>query len=89
MKISEILEKMDNFTDAERVKYIGGLWEKVSYISKQTLRDFEICWDCNKTFEEFKKAQNKIIKECIQLELMTNVAKTGTPLEIFTMETEV
>lgn len=89
MKISEILEKMDNFTDEERVKYLKELWKKVSPISKQTLLNFENGWDGSKTFEEFKKAQNKVIRECIQMEIMINDFKEKENIEVFTMETEI
>jgi len=89
MKISEILKNMDNFSDDERAKYIGGLWKKVTPISKQTLINFQNNWDGSKSFEEFKKAQNKVIKECIQMEILINDVKEKENMEVFTMETVI
>jgi len=89
MKILEILDKIDNFNDNEREQYLGGMWEKVSHLSKQTLINFQNEWDGSRSFDEFKKAQNKIIRECIKLEILINDAKEKQGLEIFTMETEI
>lgn len=89
MKISEILKNMDNFSDEERVQYIKKLWEKVTPISKQTLINFQNQWDGSKSFEEFKKAQNKLIKECIKMEILINDVKVKENIEVFTMETEI
>ena len=89
MKISEILNNLDNFNDDEREKYLGGMWKKVSPISKQTLINFQNEWDGGKSFDEFKKAQNKVIKDCIQMEIMINDVKEKEGMEVFTMETEI
>ena len=89
MKISEILEKLDDFTDDERQKYLGGMWKKVSRLSKGTLLNFQNEWDGGKPFDEFKKAQNKVIRDCIKMEIMINDVKEKENMEVFTMETEI
>ena len=89
MKIAEILEKMDDFTDDEREKYLGGIFKKVSRISSATLRNFENGWDGSKSFEEFKVAQNKVVRDCVQMEIMINDVKEEEGLEVFTMDTEI
>ena len=89
MKISEILEKMEDFTDDEREKYLGGMWSKVTDVSKNTLMGFQNAWDGSKGFDAFKKEQNKLVKECIQMEIMINDVKEKNGLEVFTMETEI
>ncbi len=89
MKVSEILEKMDGFTGKERKKYLGGIFKKVSPISNATLKQFENEWDGSKTFEEFKVAQNKVVRECIQMEIMINDVKEKENMEVFTMDTEI
>lgn len=89
MKIAEILEKMDNFTDNERTKYLGGIFKKVSPISNETLRQFQNDWDGNKSFKEFKVAQNKVVRDCVKMEIMINDVKGKEGLEAFTMDTEI
>lgn len=89
MKVSEIMEKMDGFTDEEITKYLGGLWKKVSPISQATLNQFQAGWGGRKSFEEFKVEQNKVIKECIQMEILINDVKEQAGVEVFTMDTEI
>lgn len=89
MKISEILENMDSFTDAERTKYLGGMFKKISNISKASLSEFQRTWDGSKSFEEFKIAQNKVVRDCIGCEILINDVKEKEGLEIFTLETEI
>jgi hypothetical protein len=89
MKIAEILEKMDDFTDDERKKYLGGMWQNVSHLSKNTLLNFQNEWNGSLDFEEFKKKQNKIIKDCIKMEIMINDIKQEQGLVIFTLDTEI
>jgi len=92
MKVKEILERMADFTDEERQKYIGGLCNKVCSISKASLLNFQNSWDGTKTFDEFKTTQNKVIKECIEMEISaigTKIRKRNFNLEPLTLETEI
>ena len=89
MKVKEILEKMDSFTDDEAKRFLGGLWSKVSEISKQSFLNFQNEWDGSKTFEEFKKARNKVLKSRIECEILINDVKENLGQEVFTLETEI
>ena len=89
MKVSEILEKMDAFTDEEAKRFLGGMWRKVSQISRQSLSSFENQWDGSKTWEEFKKARNKVVRECVECEILINDIKENIGQEVFTLETDI
>lgn len=70
MNIKEFTEKLSNFTDQEREKYIPMLWKKLTPVSHQTLTGFQAQWNpMNKSFEEFKAAQNQTILDCIKMEM--------------------
>jgi len=68
MTIKDVLDKMNNFTDDERKNILAKMWALMSPISRNSLMNFQNNWDSTKSFDEFKKEQNKVYKECIKLE---------------------
>lgn len=75
MKVKEILEKMDDFTDEERQKWLGKLMGMLSQLSVATIRNFQEDWinsdkakNIQRPFDEFTKAQNNAIRDCIKIE---------------------
>ncbi len=69
MTVKEIVEKMDDLTECERVEYLAPLLENLTSLSQNQLTNFQDSWDSDRPFKEFVKAQNKEIKMCIELEL--------------------
>jgi hypothetical protein len=67
--IDEFLERLDSIEDSKRENFIKPIVTEFCDLSKRQLSKFQLEWDFdNKTFEEFKIAQNKQIKECIEIE---------------------
>lgn len=69
MTIREVVEKMDGFSDAKRVKYLAPLYESLTPISQKQITSFQATWDHTKSFDEFKKAQSAELRKCIEIEL--------------------
>ena len=92
MTLKEVLEKMDNFTDEERAKYLGGLFKILSPVSTATLSNFQNRWEPEgKTFKQFVVEQNKEIKKCIELEVSVigEIVRKESGLELITLETVI
>jgi uncharacterized protein YfaP (DUF2135 family) len=100
MNIQEIVEKMDSFTEDERVKYLGPVLNKMSMPSQGTLRQFQNQWreeiaakemDADTEFREFVKAQNVIIKECIKMEDsdLGKIVRETQGLPVWNMQEEI
>lgn len=66
MKIKELLEKLDTLEDRECLR---DLTKMLSGVSVATLNEFQNTWDGRKPFEEFVVAQNKVIRDCVKLEM--------------------
>jgi hypothetical protein len=78
MKIKELLEKLDELTDEEREKWLSKLIDKFTPESLGTIANFQREWinsDKSKgimrPFEEFRTAQNKVIRDCVKMEKST------------------
>ena len=69
MTVKEIVEKMDSFSDAKRVKYLAPLYESLTPISQKQITIFQATWDHTKSFGEFKRAQGVELRKCIEIEL--------------------
>jgi hypothetical protein len=70
MTIKELVAKLDDLTDEERGRYLNPLLtEKLCKLSQNQLMLFQDTWDSRRPFDEFKVEQNKIIRECVALEL--------------------
>ena len=74
------------------VKLKDDCFKILTEISQNQLRNFQFNFDTKrKSFEEFKKAQNKEIKNCIDIELSQFGIDTRKflKLEPLTLETEI
>jgi hypothetical protein len=91
MTLKEIIEKMDGFTEDERVQYLPKVFSLLSPVSRVELLDFQRDWDASRGFEAFVKAQNEKIKMCIELECAEfgSTVREALKLEPITMESEV
>ena len=91
MKIKEILKKMDGFSDEERRTILGGLMNRLCHISKNQLMNFQSNWDGSRAFEEFKREQNKVIKECVGIEVseIGSLIREKLGLPSISLETEI
>ena len=99
MTIKELKEKLENFTDDEREKYLSALVNKFSKLSRGTIQNFQQKWEIEgfdkqgkqKPFEEFKKAQNKEFLMCINMEIgfMGKTMRELEGLSEMTLETEL
>lgn len=94
MNIKTFKIKLDTFTDKERVEYIGILYNNnvFSKLSQTELLKFQNEWNPEKkSFDEFKIAQNKIIRFCLDME-MSEIGSTIRILEgkeLLTENTEI
>jgi hypothetical protein len=75
MKVKELLDKLDELTDEEREKWLLKLADRFSPESLGTIMNFQREWvqsdksqGIQRPFDEFKKAQNKVIRDCVKLE---------------------
>lgn len=79
MNIKTLKIKLDTFTDKERTKYIGILYNIFNELSQTELLKFQNEWNPEKkSFDEFKIAQNKIIRFCLDMEM----SKVGNDIRI-------
>jgi len=91
MKIEEILKKMDGFSDKERGTTLRSLLDKLCPVSKNQLMNFQSDWDGSRAFEEFKREQNKVIKDCVEMEVseIGSVVREKLGLPSISLETEI
>jgi hypothetical protein len=67
MTIQDLLDNMDNWYDEER-NQLRPVLDMLTGVSLETFQRFESGWD-GESYEEFISAQNKVIRECIELEM--------------------
>lgn len=69
MTIKDFYDRLDSFNNEERRKYVIALFKMLTEFSMMEMQDFQDDWDPSKSFEEFRLAQNIVIRRCIQYEL--------------------
>lgn len=98
MKVRECLEKMDNFTEEEREKWLTKLINMFAPESIGTLKNFQIEWinsdkanGVQRPYEEFTKAQYEVIRECVNMETsrIGKMVRSMRGLPLFDMEVEL
>lgn len=67
MKIKDLLEQLDTLNEKDRVLWVTQLCILLTPVSIKTLQSFQNQWEGG-TYEEFVKAQNVVIRECVQIE---------------------
>ena len=75
MKVRELLDKLDELTEEEREKWLLKLADRFTPESLGSIMNFQREWVSSdkaqgimRPFEEFKKAQNQIIRNCVKME---------------------
>ncbi len=68
MTVKEILDAMDGWKEEER-KQLMPLLNVFSGVSNATLDQFELIWDRERGYDEFVVEQNKVIRQCVALEM--------------------
>lgn len=69
MTVRECANQWESMTDEERTNVGIKLINMMSSVSHSTINDFQYHnWDPAKDFQEFLKAQAKVIRECVTLE---------------------
>lgn len=75
MKIKELLEKLDELDEGDRLKYIPKLMTELSQVSVNQLLTFQRDWidsdlssGIKRPFKDFVKAQNDVIRFCCKIE---------------------
>ena len=68
MTIQEVFDKIDGFSEEERVEVLPKLVKLFCPVSQKSLVEFQSMWNPDKPFNEFVEAQNKVFKDCIKLE---------------------
>lgn len=92
MKVKEIKENINTFTEEERISILPKLIDKMSIISKNQLMNLQVEWDTDRPFEEFIIEQNKQIIICIDCETSNNLGKIASEIsgnKQLTLETEI
>jgi len=82
---------MDTFSDEDRKKYLGKLCANLTPISKQHIRWFQLDWDKSKSYSEFKKEQNEIIRMCLKIELSISGkdVRTLAGMDVLTLNSDL
>jgi len=91
MTLRDVLEKIDDFTEEERERYLLKVLDLFSPVGKATMLHFQEDWDPDKGFAAFVKEQNKTFKMCIELECCPagNYVREVMKLAPLTLETEL
>jgi hypothetical protein len=90
--VKQVVAEMDGYTDEDRVKYVRALVAKLSVVSEGTLYSFQNEWDGSRPYSEFVTEQNKVIRQCVTLELKPEIGgfvRESLGLEPLTEDTEV
>jgi len=90
LSVEEIINKMDNFSEEERVKFLGALSKQFCYLSRNTLMDFQRNWNTDKkSYEQFIKEQNKVFRSCVEIEISEtgDIVRTALGLDQLTLDT--
>ncbi len=69
MTLAYFLENFDKIDLSQREKFIRPVAKHLCIVSRATLADFQATWDGDKSFEDFVKAQNQVIRKCIEIEI--------------------
>lgn len=69
MTIKEIYDKAEDFSEEQRVVYLGGLSKHFSGCSMSELRNFQNNWNSEKGMDAFFAEQVQVFKKCIALEI--------------------
>lgn len=95
MNLQNVLDKIDDFTEEERIEYLTKVFDMFCPISTKTIMNFQNEWGektyPNYDFEGFIKEQNKQIKMCIKLECseVGKIVRKTLNLTPITLETEL
>lgn len=91
MKIKEILKKMNGFSDKERGAILKSLLNKLCPVSLNQMSSFQSDWDGERTFEEFKEEQNKVLRYCVEMETseIGSLVREEMGLSPISLETEI
>jgi hypothetical protein len=91
MNLQDVIDKVDDFTEDERVEYLTKVFDILCPISMKTMSEFQVTWNGSRGFEEFVKEQNKQIKMCIKLECseVGKIVREKLKLPVITLETEL
>jgi hypothetical protein len=69
MKIKELSDALPTLSVEDRAEAVAALWPHLCKISQMDLLSQREAWDYSRPFEEFQKAQNKVICGCLAMEL--------------------
>jgi len=70
MLIMDAIELLDELSEDQRDELLKPILENLSQVSHYVILEFQLNWDEEKgSFIEFVRAQNAVIKECINAEL--------------------
>lgn len=68
MTVTDVLEQLDTL-DGEGRAILVRLTNRLTPISVRTLHEFQANWDGDKSWEEFRVAQNDVIRKCVSTEM--------------------
>ena len=90
MNIKTFLDEFESWEGDDRKK-MNPMLNMLSPLSEGELRAFQDRWDSSHPYDEFVKAQNKKIRQCIELELgaLGTQIRTTIGLDPLTLETEI
>jgi len=92
MKIEDILDILDNLADDEREFVLRPLLKVFSRVSLIALKELQNhCKTNNISYDEFVQRQNKLIRQCVELEMddLGKLLRGESELADITLETDV
>lgn len=91
MNIRECIDDWETMDDKVKADVGTKLFNILSGVSQQEMRQFQMIFDGSKTFGDFKKAQKEKLEFCLNLEIadIGNTVREALGLELITWETEL
>jgi len=89
--VQEILDNLAKYSDSERGDDLNPLIDLFSPVSKQMLIEFQAYWNPNRSYSEFRKEQDEIIRLCVEMEIspLGDSVRKLNKLPAFTLDTLV
>ena len=91
VRLEEIRQNLDTYDSDQRESILGGLFDALSPVGRQSLLEFQRGFDRTKPFEEFVAAQNEVFRYCIDFECSSfgDAVRAKLGLEPLTLDADI
>jgi hypothetical protein len=69
MKLKDLAEALPGLSEEDREKAVKNAFKKLTPISNGELYSFQDDWDFRRPYEEYRKAQDEVVRRCLLMEL--------------------